>query len=104
MMKQSARHMAKENGEEDNLAEVTPEEAAEAEEVVERVLGRAALGTITPEPGFVVKAVRKFGRGKFMVNCCAHHAVQPPLEPRFPARARKRERERLAKIPPWKKS
>lgn len=48
----------------------------EAERIVEKMLPERSL---TPTPGFVVKCGAH--SGKAMINCCAHDAVQPPLDP-----------------------
>lgn len=48
----------------------------EAERIVKRMLPERSL---TPTAGFVVKCAARCG--KAMINCCAHDAVQPPLDP-----------------------
>mgnify|MGYP002049166513 CR=1 FL=1 len=42
--------------------------------------GGPRKGHLMPEPGFVVKARRKYGGGKVMVNCCAHRALAAPID------------------------
>uniref|UniRef100_A0A7S4E2F5 PIH1 N-terminal domain-containing protein n=1 Tax=Pelagomonas calceolata TaxID=35677 RepID=A0A7S4E2F5_9STRA len=75
LMKESAKHVAKNAGEE--LAE-EPDDA-KANELMNRVLSPSVL---TPVPGFVVKCQLKYGGGKVMVNICSHQAVVPPNDQR----------------------
>lgn len=68
LVKASAAHVQGQD------AEISPAASAAIDEVL-------PASTLTPTPGFVVKCVDKLTDGKVMVNCCAHTAVQPPIEP-----------------------
>jgi hypothetical protein len=75
LMKESAKHVAKNAGEE--LAE-EPDDA-KANELMNCILSPSQL---TPVPGFVVKCALKYNGGKVMVNICSHPAVVPPNDQR----------------------
>ena len=75
LMKESAKHVAKNAGEE--LAEEPDDD--KATELMNRILSPSVL---TPVPGFVVKCALKYNGGKVMVNVCSHQAVVPPNDQR----------------------
>ena len=73
LLTESAKHMAKANG--DELAEGMEPDDAKANELMSKLMTPDAL---TPAAGYVIKAALKYNGGKLMINCCAHPALQPP--------------------------